>query len=87
MARTAVTLVSKLAVLFYTLAEDVQTLAEEAGLTWQWRKVEGAQVDEGNWEGDCDEVGFSLSLDLSIYLSPSLYARMWLSVCTLSWEA
>ncbi len=59
MARTAVTLVSKLAVLFYTLAEDVKTLAEDAGLRWQWRKVEGGTMDEGNWEGDCDEVGFS----------------------------
>lgn len=58
MARTAVTLVSKLAVLFYTLAEDVKTFAEVAGLKWQWRKDEGGTVEDGKWEGDCKEVGF-----------------------------
>lgn len=47
-------LVSKLAVLFHTLAEDVRSVAEDAGLKWQWRKVEGKV--EGLWEGDCDKV-------------------------------
>lgn len=46
---------SKLAVLFYTLAEDVRQLAENAGLTWRWREVDGVKVDKGAWEGTCDE--------------------------------
>lgn len=54
--KTAVMLVSTLAVLFYALAEDVRSLAEDAGLKWRWQKVEGSEVDEGIWEGDCDKV-------------------------------
>ena len=55
-AKTAIMLVSKLAVLFHTMAEDVRSVAEGAGLKWQWRKVQGKVMDEGNWEGDCDKV-------------------------------
>ena len=39
-----------------TMAEDVRSVAEGAGLKWQWRKVQGKVMDEGNWEGDCDKV-------------------------------
>lgn len=49
-------LVSTLAVLFYALAEDVTSLAEESGLKWRWQKVEGSEVGEGIWEGDCHKV-------------------------------
>lgn len=55
-AATARALVSKLAVLFNTLVEDVRVMAENAGLEWHWRKVDGVTVDEGAWEGDCDKV-------------------------------
>lgn len=54
--KTAIKLVSNLAVLFHTLAEDVRSLAEGAGLKWKWRRVKGCTVDEGDWEGDCDKV-------------------------------
>ena len=55
-ATTARALVSKLAVLFITLVEDVRSMAENAGLEWHWRKVDGVAVDEGAWIGDCDQV-------------------------------
>lgn len=56
MAKTATMLVSKLAVLFHTMAEDVRSVAEGAGLKWHWRKVDGKVMDAGSWEGDCDKV-------------------------------
>lgn len=55
-ARTARKLVSRLAVLFHSLAEDVRIMAESAGLEWRWREVDGVVVDEGVWEGSCDMV-------------------------------
>ena len=54
--KTATMLVSKLAVLFHTMAEDIRSVAEGAGLKWQWRTVQGRVMDEGSWEGDCDKV-------------------------------
>lgn len=45
--KTAVMLVSTLAVLFYALAEDVRFLAEGS---------EGRGVGEGNWDGEPDKV-------------------------------
>ena len=55
-AKTARKLVSKLAILFHSLANDVRIIAENAGLEWKWRQDNGIVVNEGTWVGHCDMV-------------------------------
>lgn len=63
-AMTARRLVSTLAVLYYTLVEDVLSIAETAGLVWKPQDGDSESKGPWTWEGESSKVGYLLHVGL-----------------------